>query len=236
MDSEIKTLITTFKEYRDLLTPVEQNLKEFSLSFESISEDIKNLNSSFGGNLQSKLDKIYGELSSQANKARTLASQVDSFMESTAKYVSSIDNLVKICGNIERKIATVDNIQQEAESQIEKLNAIIEDKKKTYNLKQIERNLESYNTSVQKVSEYINKDVADVLKSSSEKIGEIHDKNHSILETVLSEKESIDKLIESYTSSNQLLKKIVENNDVNEEYIFEILDRWAEDRKLKIKK
>ena len=96
MDNEIKSLITTFKEYRDLLTPVEKNLKEFSLSFESISEDIKNLNSSFDGNLQSKLDKIYGELSSQAGKAKNLASQVDAFMSSTARYISSIDNLIRM--------------------------------------------------------------------------------------------------------------------------------------------
>ena len=55
-------------------------------------------------------------------------------------------------------------------------------------------------------------------------------------ESILEEKSSIDKLVESYNSSNNLLKKIVENNDVNEQYIFEILDKWAEDRALKIKK
>lgn len=236
MDNEIKTLITTFKEYRDLLTPVEQSLKEFSISFESIREDINNLNTSFDGNLQVKLDKIYSELSTQASKAKSLAGQVDSFMESTSKYVSSIDNLVRVCSKIESKLTAVDSIQREAEVQIEKLNEIIEDKKKTYNLKQIEKNLETYNTNVQKVSEYINKDISDVLKDSSEKITQIHDKNHSILESVLSEKQSIDRLVDSYTQSNQLLKKVVENNDVNEEYIFEILDRWAEDRKVKKKK
>ena len=35
---------------------------------------------------------------------------------------------------------------------------------------------------------------------------------------------------------NELLKKIVEKQDVNEAYIFDILDKWAEDRKVKIKK
>jgi len=56
------------------------------------------------------------------------------------------------------------------------------------------------------------------------------------LEAILEEKESIDKLVESYNSSNKLLKKVVESNDVNEQYIFEILDKWAELRNLKIKK
>ena len=40
----------------------------------------------------------------------------------------------------------------------------------------------------------------------------------------------------AYVSSNELLKKIVEKNDVNEEYIFDILDKWAESRKVKTKR
>ena len=235
-NNEFKSLITTFKEYRDLLSPIEQNLKEFSLSFESISSDLKNLNTNFDGSIQQKLDKIYRELSGQADKAKNLSSQVDTFMASTTKYISAVDRLTNIFSNIEEKINTVDKIQNEAESQIEKLNLIIEEKKKTYNLKQLEKNLETYNSSVQKVSEFINHDVGDALQSNNNIIAQIHDKNQNIYQTLVAEKTSIDKLIESYTTSNELLKKVVENNDVNEAYIFEILDKWAEARKVKTKK
>lgn len=235
-NNEIKMLIATFKEYRDLITPIEQNLKAFSSSFESIKEDVKNLNNGFDGSLQTKLDKIYNELSVQAEKAKTLTTEVDKFISTTNKYVSSVDALVNMCAKIEDKIANVNNIQNKAEAQIEKLNTIIEEKKKSYDIKQLEKNLENYNVGVQKVSEYINSDVADVLKTSSEKIGSIHDKSTSIFDAILEEKSSIDKLVNSYESSNKLLKKIVEGNDVNEQYIFEILDKWAEDRNLKIKK
>lgn len=235
-NNEVKVLINTFKEYRDLLTPIEQNLKEFSVSFESISSDLNNLNSGLDGNIKEKLDKIYRELSSQADKARTLSSQVDAFASSTSKYVSSVERLISICSKIEEKINTVDKIQSEAESQIERLNVIIEDKKKTYNLKQLEKNLETYNVGVQKVSEYINKDVADTLKSSNDTIAQIFDKNESVYQALVEEKNSIENLIASYNESNKLLKKVVENNDVNEQYIFEILDKWAESRKIKTKK
>ena len=236
MESDIKSLIATFKEYRDLIGPVEQNLREFSVSFDSIKQDIQNLNSDFDGNIQVKLDKIYKELSSQADKAKTLASEVDRFMSSTSKYISSVDNLINVCNRIESKINTVDSLQEKAESQIEKLNNIIEEKKKTYDIKQLERNLENYNVGVQKISEYINKDVVDIIKNNNETIGLIQDKNKSIYETIIDEKSSIEKLIESYDTSNKLLKKIVESNDVNEEYLFDLLDKWAEDRKIKIKK
>ena len=235
-NNEIKSLITTFKEYRDLLTPIEQNLREFSMSFESISGDIKNLNNNFDGSVQDKLDKIVRELSTQVDKVKTLSTQVDSFMSSTSKYVNSVDKLIGICNRIEEKVAVVDKLQNEAEIQIGKLDNIIEDKRKSYNIKQLEKNLENYNIGVQKVSDYINKDVADVLKNTSDKINLIQEKNHGIYQAIVDEKESIDKLVDSYATSNQLLKKIVETNDVNEQYIYEILDKWAESRKIKKKK
>lgn len=235
-NNEIKMLISTFKEYRDLLTPIEQNLKSFSMSFESIRNDIENLNSNFDGSVQEKLDKIYKELSNQSEKARTLSSEVDRFMNTTSKYVTNVDKLVDLLEGIEKRITNIQTIEQKAEEQIGKLDVIIEEKKRTYDIRRLEKNLENYNIGVQKVSEFINKDVAENLQESSEKINQIQDRNISILKTLTDEKESIDKLVESYNSSNELLKKVVESKDVNEEYIFEILDRWAEDRKVKIKK
>lgn len=235
-NSELKKLISAFMEYRDLLTPIEQSLKEFSISFESISDDVKNLNSSFDGNMQKKLDQIYKELSGQADKAKALASQVDNFVSSTTKYVQSVNNLVSLCSKIESKFNTVSEIEKQAETQIEKLNFIIEDKRKTYNIKQLEKNLETYNVGVQKVSEFINKDVAEVLEDSNSKLDTLTNKNESVLETVKAQQGSLEQLIETYKTSNAILKKIVENNDVNEEYIFTILDKWAIDRKVKTKK
>lgn len=235
-EKEIKALITTFKEYRDLIGPIEQSLKAFSVSFDSIREDIANLNSGFDGSLQSKLDKIYKELSSQADKAKTLSGEVDKFMTSTTSYIASVDNLIKMCASIEDKLKSVEALENKAESQIEKLNGIIEEKRKSYDIRALEKNLETYNIGVEKISDYINKDVADVLRGSSEKIDKIRDTSGNIFEAIINEKGSIEKLLESYEQSNKMLKKIVENEEVNKQYIFEILDKWADERKLKIKK
>ena len=170
MEEDIKMLIATFKEYRDLIGPIEENLREFSSSFESVKADISNLNNSFDGNLQNKLDQIYKELSTQADKAKTLANQVDRFLGATNKYVSGVENVVSLVSQIEDKLNSVNELQQKAESQIEKLNVIIEEKRKTYDIRGLEKNLENYNIGVQKVSEFINKDVAESLKNSSDKM------------------------------------------------------------------
>ena len=89
---------------------------------------------------------------------------------------------------------------------------------------------------VQQVTEYINKDVAKVLEDNSSKITEIHKSNKDILDSLTAEKESIVSLVENYRTTNNLLKQVVENEGVNEEYIYTILDKWADSRQIKTKK
>ena len=60
--------------------------------------------------------------------------------------------------------------------------------------------------------------------------------NENIAKSLADERKNIDELVKNYQISNELLKKIVEKNDVNEEYIFDVLDRWAEERHVKYKK
>ena len=50
------------------------------------------------------------------------------------------------------------------------------------------------------------------------------------------ERASVDALLESSQKNAELLKKIAESNDVNEEYIYTVIDKWAASRKVKIKK
>ena len=235
-EKEIMSLIESFREYRDLLVPVESSLKNFADTYENMRADIEKLNDTFGGRMQGQLEKVYKDLSFQAEKSKTLMQDINSFASSTVKYTQKVESLIDICSNIENKINIVNTIQKKAEDQLDKLNDIIEEKRKTYDLKQLEKNLNSYNINVQKVSEYINKDIAQALESNSDKISQIKDKNISVLENLLSEKKDITQLIESYKSTNELLKQIVEKQEVNEQYIFDIIDKWAEDRKVKTRK
>lgn len=235
-NKEIKELVEAFKGYRDLITPIAQNLNEFSYAFEGMKQDIKNLNSTFGGDIQGKLNKIFEDLSLQAEKSKTLAIEIDNFSSKTKVYLTAIDGVTDALKKVEERISLANNIEKKAEEQIVKLDTLIEEKKQNYDIKELQKNLEAYNIGVEKVSEYINKDVVESLKSSGETIASIKNKNESVFETLMEEKESIEKLVQEYQKNNQLLKKIVENDDVNEDYIFEILDKWAQDRKVKTKK
>ena len=165
-----------------------------------------------------------------------MTAQFENFKQKTDGFVSQMERLTASLSKIGDKIEKIDQIEEKATSQIDKLNDIIEKKNKVYDVKQLEKNLENYNANIQKVSDYINKDIAVALSDNNEKIDSIKDKNESVYEVLMQEKSGIDELIEAYGQSNALLKNLIEKQDVNEQYIFDIIDKWAQDRKVKTKK
>jgi len=235
-NKEISSLINAFVGYRDMLVPIQSDLNEFLNTYTSLKGDIDKLSNAFSGDAKSKLDEIHKSLAQQAQKSEELTRKVDQFLRSSTKYTEEVDKLISTFEGIESRIKSVNEIEAKAEAQISKLENIIEEKKKTYNLKDLERNLESYNSNLQSMVGFVNKDIAENLVANSKTIQSIKDGSENIVVRLKEEKKSIDDLIESYKTSNDLLKKIVENNDVNEEYVFDIIDRWAETRNIKIKK
>jgi len=236
MDNEIRELIDAFKGYRDLLTPIQNNLHEFAETYNSLKGDINTLNSAFEGDVQGKLQSIYETLAGQARKATDLSSRIDSFITSSERYIKGVESTLNLFGKVTDKITAINEIEKKAEDQIGKLDAVIEEKKKSYNLKELEKTLDSYNNNVARVSEFINEDVAKSLQNNSNEIAGIRRGNEDVIKILADQNSTLDKLVLTYTATNDLLKNVVEREDVNESYIFAILDKWAENRKIKIKK
>ena len=235
-NSEVNALIDAFIGYREMLVPIQNDMHDFLETYDALRNDVDKLDAAFSGDVQGKLQQIYKTLADQAEKSEALVRKVDEFLKSTTKYTEEVSKLMNMFESIQSKISAVNDIESKAEEQISRLDEILEEKKRNYDLKDLKTSLDKYNSNLQSVSEFINKDVADALKNSADTIAEIRDKNNNIFNAITEEKGSIEKLAESYASSSKMLKKIVEDNDVNEEYIFEILDKWAESRKVKTKK
>lgn len=235
-NQDIQKLIASFIEYRNMFSPIEENLKLFADTYENLRDEVQKIGKSLDGNLQEKLDGIYKDINSQFEKTRILSSQIEGFKQKTDEFSSQMQKLLNVLSLIDNKIERLDSIEDRALKQIEKLDQLIERKDKTYNVKELEDKIESYNTNIQKVSEFINEDIGNALKDTNEKIEFIRDKNESVLENLIAEKTNLEELLKYYSASNQILKTISEKEDINEEYVFELLDKWAKSRKLKIKK
>ena len=233
---DMKELINAFSEYRDMLIPVKDSLKSMVESYDSLRDDLDRLNGEFGDSMHEKLDKIYDTISSQAAKSAILTKSIDTFLSNSNKYSSQIESAVKGISEVQQHLNTLNDIENKAQEQLKKLDTIIEEKKISYNIKDLERSLENYNNNAQRLSEFINKDVADALKQNSGEIENIKKANKVIEEKIEDERKDIIQILAEVRASNEMLKNSIEAADVNEAYIYDILDKWAELRHVKIKK
>lgn len=234
-NSEVNALIDAFIGYREMLIPIQNDLHDFLETYDALKNDVSKIDKAFSGDVQGKLTEIYKTLSSQAEKSEALTRKVDEFLQSTTKYTDEVSKLMAMFETIQGKISAVNDIESKAEEQISRLDDILEEKRKNYDLKDLKNSLDKYNSNIQAVNDFINKDIGEKLDSSSQTIQEIKTGNTSIASKLSEEKSSIDELVKRYEQSNELLKKILEKNDVNEEYIFDIMDKWAEERRVKTK-
>ena len=235
-NNEVNALIDAFVGYREMLVPIQADMHEFLNTYVAMKNDVDKLDEAFSGDVQAKLSEIYKLLASQAEKSEELVRKVDQFLKTSGRYTEGVENIISKFESVQARLSVVDDLEKRAEEQIGKLDTIIEEKRRNYNLKELEKSLEVYNANLQSVGDFINRDVAENIVSNTKAIQSIKDGNENIARRLEEEKKSIDTLAESYNSSNELLKKIVEKQDVNEEYIFDILDRWAESRQVKTKK
>lgn len=235
-NNEVNALIDAFVGYREMLVPIQADLHEFLTTYEALRSDVQKMDEAFSGDVQKKLSEIYSSLSSQAEKSAELTRKVDQFLQSSNRYTEEVNKLISTFENISSRISSVNEIEAKAEEQIGKLDTILDEKRRSYNLKDLEKSLDQYNANLENVSDFINKQVAENVIESSKSIQSIKDGNENIAKRLEEEKKSIDDLAGEYKASNELLRKIVESQDVNEEYIFDIIDRWAESRKVKTKR
>lgn len=235
-NNEVKMLIETFKGYRDLLTPIQSNLNDFITTYSGLQGDIDRLNQAFSGDAKTNLEKIYRTLSGQAEKATDLASQIDRFMKMSSKYTEDITKLLNTVEKVADKLENISSLESKAETQLGKLESILDEKRKSYNVKELQRTLENYDDNVRRMNEFINKDVAEKVADSNAKINAVKSGSEAMLNRISQEKTSIEQLTATYKETNQLLRKIIEKDDVNEAYLYDILDKWANERKVKIKK
>ena len=235
-NNEVQSLISAFKGYRDLLSPIQTSLHELADTYSSMESDLDKLSQAFNGDAKTKLNQIYDNLATQSKKSQDLASAIDEFLKSSSKYISDVSKISSNLSAFESKIAALNEIETKTQEQMRRLDTLIEEKKINYNVKDLERALDSYNNNVQKVSDFINKDVAQSLNETSRKVDAIKKDSEVLAKQIKDEHGSVEELCATFNSTNTLLKSVVEKEDVNEEYIFSILDKWANERGVKIKK
>ena len=235
-DNSIKELIESFIAYRNLLAPLQESLHSVSKTYEEIRDDLDNLSRSFSGSSTNQLEKVHATLNAQAKSGQELIKKIDEYSQSGERYASAVKDMTSRFSSLVQRIDALQEIEKSARSQIDRIESLIEEKKSSYNLRELKQSLDSYNTNVQRISDFINKDIATVLTGNAEKIESIRKENEELSRAVSEQGKSIATLTATFAETTALLKKVVEGSTVNEEYLFDAFDKWAADRKVKTKK
>lgn len=235
-DNSVKELIESFIAYRNMIAPLEESLKQVSKTYEEIRADLDNLSKSFSGSAASQLEKVHSTINAQARSGQELTRRIDEYASSGEKYAQAVREMSARFSEVAKRIDTVGEIEKAAESQIAKIDTLISERRSSYNLKELQKSLDGYNANVEKISDFINKDIAAVLTQNAEKIENIRKENEALSAAVKEQGKDIATLTSMFAETTALLKKVVEGGSVNEEYLFDAFDKWAKERKVKIKK
>lgn len=235
-ENSIKELIDSFIAYRNLIAPLQESLQSVSKTYEEIRNDLDNLTKSFSGNAASQLEKVHSTINAQARSGQELSRRIEEYAASGEKYAQAVKDMSTRFTAVANSIDSLSEIEKNAEGQLERIDALIAEKRSSYNLKELQKSLDGYNKNVEKISDFINKDIASVLKQNADKIESIRKENEALSAVVAEQSKDIAMLISVFSETSALLKKAVEGSTVNEEYLFDAFDKWAADRKVKIKK
>lgn len=236
MKDDIKELIDSFIEYRNLIAPLQDSLRSVGKTYEEIKSDLEYLSKSFSGNAAVQLEKIHSAVSAQAKSGQELSRRIEEYSASGEKYAQAVKDMSSRFSSVVNRIDALEEIEKSARAQIEKIDALIAEKKSSYNLKDLQKSLADYNTNVEKISDFINRDIASVLKENAQKIEDIKKENEQLSAAVTRQGSDINELTATFKETAALLRKVAESGTVNEQYLFDAFDKWAQDRKVKIKK
>ncbi len=235
-DNSMQELIDSFIAYRNLLAPLQESLRSVSKTYEEIRNDLDNLTKSFSGSAASQLEKVHSTLNAQAKSGQELTRRIEEYSASGERYAQAVKDMSSRFSEVVKRIDSLGEIEKTAQNQLARIDTIIAEKRSSYNLKELQKSIDGFNTNIEKISDFINKDIASVLKQNADKIEDIRKENEELSAAVAGQGKDIATLIGVFSETSALLKKLVEGGTVNEEYLFDAFDKWAADRKVKTKK
>lgn len=234
-EDSVKQLTESFIAYREMLAPLQEGLNAVSATYGEIRDDLDALSKNLSGNAAGQLERVHAALNAQAKNGQELNRRIEEYSKSGEEFAKAVKDMSESFSELTERIASLEDMENKARGQMEKIDRLIEEKKANYNLKDLQKSLDRYSVNMEKISEFINRDVAAVIKQNADKIDYIRKENDELKAIVTQQSDDIAALADAFAETTALLKKVVEGSTVNEQYLFDLLDRWAADRKVKIK-
>ncbi len=235
-ENNIQELIDSFVAYRNLIAPLQESLNAVGQTYAEIRADLDALSDNLSGDAVKQLERVHSTLNAQAKSGQELMNKISEYARSGDNFAQAVNRLTSVFSDLADRVASLEETERSAREQLERIDALIEEKKTSYNLKELQKSLDRFSANIEKISEFINRDIASVMRSNADKIENIRKENEELKAIVVKQNQDMATLTAMFAETTALLKKVVEGSSVNEQYLFDAFDKWAADRKVKIKR
>jgi len=229
-EKEITDLITEFSKHTKVIEKVNENFASFVQAYKVIKESLEKLNVdvkskqtiehtmndlvSKSQNMVGDINVLSGKINKLENLINPISEQIENLNTSFKKLINFEENVQKILNNVNKTNET-----------IEKLD-----------LNQINDALVSYNEKMEQTKNIFEKDVKKSFDTNNAKIDAMVSDVNSVLKNADSQNTHLEELVNQQSSLQAILTKIADKNTFQMEYLYEILDKWADERKVKTNK
>ncbi|MCK9575117.1 MAG: hypothetical protein WCX32_04715 [Clostridia bacterium] len=227
---EIADLIGEFTNHTKVIETVNENFTNFMHAYKQIKESLEKLNIDIKS--KQNIEKAMNDL---VDKGTLLVGDITVLSQKVNKLESLINPIAEQIENLNtsfKKLINFDENVQAILNSVSKTNETID----KLDLKQITTTLESYNQKMEQTKTIFEQDVKKAFNTNNARIDYMLKDVSSIVKNADSANTHLEELVKQQVELQTIISKLVDKNTFQMEYLYDVLDKWAEERKVKLSK
>ncbi len=234
-NEEIQKLIETFVMQTQEMKKVNENLNNFLSVFSVAKERIEKLEIKQDSNITNEIEELSKKVNQVNNQSEILSNNFADYIALSEKFNETILSLGNRFSELENKITKLEQTESNITSSLKKLDTISEDVSH-FRVDSLTEKLSLFDNVVSEVKNSLNGKVSENLEKNNSIMLSLQKDFNEKLSKIDSTGSSLEKIAEQSTTTNAVLNKILDKNEIDKSYLYDLLDEWSESRKLKIKK
>lgn len=219
--NEILTqIINHFVEERELLTQSVKGIEEFTSTY----SELKTFLDDFKGNTNIS---VSDNLSTIGNELNLINTTVNNYNENLSdKYKTLQEDFGKLLKKYESLTTSQDKLTNFI-GKIDKFMQVLTN----FDLNKIITNLNESQTKVESLIDLVETDLKNQIETNNTQIKNAINSFNLFIETSKNQQTAVEEIAQETKATNALLQKMSKSNNINEAVLFELMDKWSEERK-----
>ena len=227
---EIADLIGEFTNHTKVIEAVNENFTNFVRAYKQIKESLEKLNIDIKSkqNIEKAMNDLVGKGELLVGDITVLAEKInklESLINPIAGQIENLNTSFKKLINFDENVQAILNSVSKTNETIEKLD-----------LNQITKTLESYNQKMDQTKTIFEQDVKKAFNVNNAKIDSMVKDVSFVLKNADTTSTRLEELVLQQVGLQAIIAKLVDKNTFQMEYLYDVFDKWAEERKVKLNK